>query len=125
MKRTNFIKLFRAITEWEHYKDCYAKSLFIHFLVCASAKDTTFLGVRIKKGQYLSSVDQLVHETGISVKRILKAIETLKQSGEIMTERCGGNLGTLYTVTNYDKYQASEKIEKKQDNRPKGGNGLG
>lgn len=123
MKRTNFIKLFRSITEWEHYKDCYAKSLFLHLLLSASRKDVNIMGFKVGRGQYLATADQLAEETGISIKRLLKAIETLKQSGEIITERCA-NCGTLYTVVNFAKYQAAERETAKNNNYPTG-NGVG
>ena len=124
MKQSNFIKLFRSITEWEHYKDGNTARLFLHLLLMAVHKQTRYGRITLHRGQYVSTSRDLSEELCISTKYITDSIKKLRESGEIRTERC--EHGTLFTVLNYETYQGKEKIEReKQDNRPKGGNGLG
>ena len=124
MKRTYYIKLFRSITEWEHYKDGNTARLFLHLLLMAVRKQIRYGKITLNCGQFVSTSRALSEELCISTKYITESIKKLRESGEIKTERC--EYGTIFTVLNYDKYQGAEPAEPKEKGmKPKGGNGLG
>lgn len=113
MKSESYIKLFRKITEWEHYTDGNTMRLFLHLLLNAVHDRQNAYDVPLKRGQYFTSSRQLSDDLNISTKYITESIKKLKDSGEIQTERC--RWGTIFTITNYDDYQSSEpKRGKKQ-----------
>ena len=125
MRGESYIKLFRKITEWEHYQDGNTMRLFLHLLLNAVHDRQTVYDVPLLRGQYFTSYRQLQEDLDINVRFITESIRKLKQSGEIETERC--RWGTIFTIVNYDDYQSNESTSKKRRNaheQPKG-NGIG
>lgn len=106
----NYIKLFRQITEWEHYQDGNTMRVFLHLLLNAVHDKQTAYDVQLKRGQYFTSYRLLSEELNLSTKYITESIKKLKKSGEIITERC--RWGTIFTVVNYDSFQSAEPKKK-------------
>ena len=120
MRGESYIKLFRKISEWEHYKDGNTMRLFLHLLINAVHDNQTAYDVPLKRGQYFTSSRRLQEDLNISTKYITESIRKLKQSGEIETERC--RWGTIFTIVNYDDYQSAEP-QKKQNRQKEDGAG--
>lgn len=106
------IKLHRQFVEWEWYKNINVKTLFIHMLLKANWKDGKFQGMEIPRGSFISSVDQLAVETGLTVSQIRTAIKNLILTGELTNKTT--NKYTVFTVNNYSKYQQIDKQDDKQ-----------
>lgn len=102
-----WVKLHRAMTEWEWYQDINTKTLFIHLLLKANTQDKLWQGKCIERGQYVSSYKHLSDETGLTVAQVRRAVENLKSTNEITHLNCG-KYG-LFTVVNYDKYQSHDR----------------
>lgn len=111
-----YIKLFRKITEWEHYTDGNTMRLFLHLLLNAVHDRQTAYDVPLRRGQYFTSSRQLQKDLNISTKYITESIKKLKQSGEIETERC--RWGTIFTILHYDDYQGGGSTSGKRKNEP-------
>lgn len=111
-----YIKLFRKITEWEHYTDGNTMRLFLHLLLNAVHDRQTAYDVPLRRGQYFTSYRQLQEDLDINVRYITDSIRKLKKSGEIETERC--RWGTIFTILNYDDYQGGNSTSKKRKNEP-------
>lgn len=109
-----YIKLFRKITEWEHYTDGNTMRLFLHLLLNAVHDRQTAYDVPLRRGQYFTSSRQLQKDLNISTKYITESIKKLKQSGEIETERC--RWGTIFTILHYDDYQSGDSTGRKRKN---------
>lgn len=120
-----YIKLFRKITEWEHYTDGNTLRLFLHLLLNAVHDKQTAYDVPLRRGQYFTSYRQLQKDLDISTKYITESIKKLKRSGEIETERC--RWGTIFTILHYDDYQSGNSTSRKQKNTPEqpDGNNIG
>ena len=101
-----WIKLHRAMTEWEWYQDINTKVLFIHLLLKANTQDKFWKGALIERGQYVSSYTHLSSETGLTIAQVRRAVENLKSTGELAHLNCG-RYG-LFTIINYDKYQSND-----------------
>lgn len=112
-----FIKISRNILEWEWYSDPCTKSVFIHCILKANWKDKTWKGVKIKRGQFVTSLAVLAEETGLSVKNVRTALDHLKATNELAIE--ASPKGRIITVKNYAKYQ--DVANKPANDRQTGG----
>ncbi len=117
-----YIKLHRSMRDWEWYNDLPVFRLFTSMLFMANWKDKRWQGIVIKRGQFISGRKALAIETGLSEKQVRTAIEKLKSTNELATEKAKG--GTLFTIANYSKYQddsdvsGQEKATEKAKERP-------
>lgn len=109
-----FIKISRNILDWEWYSDPCTKSVFLHCILKANWKDKTWKGVKIKRGQFVTSLASLADETGLSLKNVRTALDHLKSTNELAIE--SSPKGRIITVKNYAKYQdvANKPANKRQ-----------
>ena len=113
---SGWIKLHRKITDWEWWDDHNATRLFIYLITKANHKDKSWRGIKIKRGQFISSLDKLVKETGISSQRIRTAIKRLKSTSELTSESTSQY--TKFIVNNYDLYQYEQQEDNIHNNKP-------
>ncbi len=106
------IKIDRKILNWEWYNDCKMVHLFLHLLVKANWVEGTWRGLKIKRGQYMTSVSKLSGNTGLSISQIRTCLSKLQTTGEITTKMT--NLNTLITICKYDTYQSEKSNNSKQ-----------
>lgn len=103
MENNSWIKLYRKFLEWEWYDDVNTKVLFLHILLRANYKDKKWRGEVIHRGEWITSLEHMSQETGLSVQQVRTSIDKLKSTNEITY------LGTpnysKITVKNYKKYQ--------------------
>jgi hypothetical protein len=102
-----FVKLYRKIEEWEWYQDYPVKCLFIHCLIKANWEDGTWQGIKYKRGQFITSLKHLTHETGLTFYQIRNSLDKLESTHEIT--KCSTSKYTIITVNNYDQYQTVSK----------------
>lgn len=102
MEQQGWIQLYRKFIDWEWYTDINTKSLFIHCLLRANHKDGKWRGNEVKRGQFLTSLNHLSQETGLSVRNIRTSLKHLESTGEV-TRKATHQL-TKITVCNYDTY---------------------
>ena len=112
---SGWIKLHRKITDWEGWDDHNTTRLFIYLITKANHRDKSWRGIEIKRGQFISSLDKLVKETGISSQRIRTALKRLKATNEITSESTSQY--TKYIVNNYDLYQYDQQENNTPDNK--------
>tara|TARA_R110000737_G_scaffold57101_1_gene82142 strand:+ start:641 stop:1336 length:696 start_codon:yes stop_codon:yes gene_type:complete len=108
---TGWIKLHRQLLEWEWYDDTNTKCLFLHCLLRANHSDTEWRGHNIKRGQFLTSVDTLTRETGLSVSQIRTSLKKLISTNEIASKSQARS--TVITVLSYDSHQDNDKPDNK------------
>ena len=108
---TGWIKLHRELLSWEWYDDMNTKCLFIHCLLRANHSDTEWRGHKIKRGQFLTSVETLTRETGLSVSQIRTSLKKLNSTNEIASKSQARS--TIITVLSYDSHQDSDKPDDK------------
>lgn len=107
-----WIKLHRQFTSWEWYSDINVKVLFLHCLLSANHEIKKWRGIEIQKGQFITSLEHLALETGLTVKQIRTALNKLKMTGEVACK--GTSQYSIITINNWDKFQAEGKQEDKQ-----------
>ena len=113
----NYIKIDRKILEWEWYKNLNTCRLFFHMLLKANWKDGRFEGKDIPRGSFVSSINALSEETGLTQREVRTAISHLKMTGELTSKSF--NRYSIFTIQNYCLYQMSDTQNDRQstDNR--------
>lgn len=111
-----FITLDKKIIEWEWYKCTNERTIFIHLLVTCNYETKTWRGVKIKRGQIVTSYKSLSNQTGLSISSVRRAINNLKKTGELTSKAT--NQFSLITICKYDDYQNKSKSPDKPNNKP-------
>ena len=84
----DYVKISRKILEWEWYTDANTKVLFLHILLKANWKDGRFQGIEVPRGSFVTSLQNLAAETGLTVRNVRTALKHLENTGEeLLTER--------------------------------------
>jgi hypothetical protein len=105
-------KTYRQIEEWEWYKTPHMFHLFSHLLNRANFEDKKWQGKIIKRGEFVTSVQHLSDETGISNKSIRTCLSRLKFTGEISVK--SANKYSIISIIKYDSYQSGDDETGKQ-----------
>lgn len=113
MCSSNFIKLNRKIIEWEWWSDINTFRVFVYMLMCAYWKDGNYRGSLIPRGSFPSSISELARGTNLTDNEIRTALKHLKSTGEITSK--SNNKYTVFTVNNYDLYQANNEQNDEQN----------
>lgn len=112
----SWIKLHRSILEWEWYDEPNTFRLFIHCLLKANHSEKTWRGTKINRGEFITSLQKLSNETGLTVKKIRTILGKLKGK-ELAIKTSSQN--TVIQVIKYDNYQITAN-EGQTDGQTKG-----
>ncbi len=118
MGTEGYIKLHRRMMEWQWYSDTKTKIVFIHLLLSATHKETTYRKVTLKPGQVATSIRRISEETGLTIKQVRGALDNLKWSGEVASKRA--NKFSVITIEKWGMYQCGEQEEGKQNGEQMG-----
>lgn len=102
-----YIKEYRKIVDWEWYTDVNTCHLFRHCLYKANIEDKKWRGQFVARGSFITSLEHLSHETGLTIRQIRTALDKLKMTNELTIKTTCKN--TVITVNNYDIYQDNDK----------------
>ena len=108
----NFLKLHRKMLEWGWYRDTNTTRLFLHILLNANWLPGECYGIPYKAGEFITSLDKLSRETTLSISQVRTAIKHLEMTGEIASTSYGKC--RIITVNNWDVYQVSDKVNRKE-----------
>ena len=100
-----FITLQRQILEWEWYADGNTFRLFIHLLLKANHTDKSYRGTLIKRGTFLTGLDVLSKETGLTVRQIRTCLTRLKSTNELTIKT--SSKGSIIQIVKYNEYQSA------------------
>ena len=102
--KQGFIKIDRQILEWRYHDCYYAFTIWMHILLLANWTDGYFKGNPIKRGELVTSINNLMLVTGIksdnTIRKWLKVFES-----EEMISLKSTNKYTHINIVNYDKFQ--------------------
>ena len=102
--KQGFIKIDRQILEWRYHDCYYAFTIWMHILLLANWTDGYFKGNPIKRGELVTSINNLMLVTGIksdnTIRKWLKVFES-----EDMISLKSTNKYTHIHIVNYDKFQ--------------------
>ena len=100
-----FISLHRKLLDWEWYGEPNTCLIFIHCLLKANWKDKSYRGKLVKRGSFLTSLEILAKETGLTIQNVRTALKNLKLTHEITVSTT--RQGTEIIINNYSEYQSS------------------
>ena len=83
MEDHTFVKLFRNILTWEWYGDPNTFRVFMHILLKAQYKPTSYKGMTIGSGECVFGRKAWAKELGLSEQQIRTAISHLQSTNEI------------------------------------------
>jgi DNA-binding MarR family transcriptional regulator len=109
-----FIPLQRTILEWQWYQNSNVARLFIHILLKSNFKSKMWQGHKIKEGEFITSIDKLHVELGISTQSIRTTLDKLEKTGYI--QRKSTNKFTRIKLVESDVYSIEKLIQNKQIN---------
>lgn len=109
MLESGYVRDYRSVLNWEWYKDANTSRLFRHLILTVNYEDRKWRGKVIKRGQRVTSYQQLSSELNISVQGIRTAVNHLKSTGEITY--LGTREYSIITVNNYDHFQQLTNVQ--------------
>lgn len=110
-----WIKLHKSITEWEWFTKPEMLQVFIFLLTKANYKDNLWQGKLIRRGQLVTTVDDIRIHTKLTPQKIRTCLKRLQSTNEISQKST--NRFTLITICNYDRYQVEETTEQQTTNK--------
>lgn len=111
---STWIKVYRSFNEWEWYQDSKAVHLFLHMLLKANHSDKSWRGIKIKKGQFITSLNNLSNETNISKQSIRTLLSRFERTNEITLKSTQDY--TLVTINKYSAFQESISVSQHTTN---------
>lgn len=102
-----WIKIHNKFLNWEWYTDVNTKAVFIHCILKANWKDGKFMGKVVPRGSFITSLDLLSKELGLSVQEVRTALKHLISTNELTSKST--NKYRIITVVNYEMYQQVNK----------------
>lgn len=98
-----WIKLHRALSDWEWYDDHNATRLLVHLLISVNYEDKKWKGIVIPKGSIICSWSNLADAVGFTEMQCRTAMKKLEQSGEVT--RKVTNKYQLVSLVKWEKFQ--------------------
>ena len=102
-----YITLDKKILDWEWYKSHNEIIVFLHLLLVCNYESKTWRGIKIKRGQLVTSYQSLSNQTGLSIRSVRTAINNLQSTGELTSKPT--NHFSIITICKYDTYQTKNK----------------
>lgn len=105
-----YLRLFRQMLEWEWYDNPNTKVIFIHCLLKANDKVKDWRDLKIKRGQFVTSLEKLATANGLTLRQTRTALKNLQMTQEIDIQTTSRY--SIITVKNYNLYQANDKVKR-------------
>lgn len=86
MINAGFIMLHRELIDWEWYTDVNTCKLFVHSLLKVNYSQKRWQGIVINKGEFITSLDKLAVETGLTVSKVRTALSKLESTNYLILE---------------------------------------
>lgn len=103
---SGWLKIHRTLLYWEWYTSVEVFKLFMHCLLKANHEPKKWHGIEIKSGQFITSLQNLATESGLSVRQVRTALNKLKSTQEVTHETTASY--SIITIKNWDKWQGSD-----------------
>lgn len=106
MSNKGFIVIDRCVEDWQWWGISSAMTLWFYILVKANWKEGFFLGQRVPRGAFCTSIRTISEETDLSESTIKRWLKKFESAGQITVK--GTNKYSVISVINYAKYQDRE-----------------
>lgn len=109
----NFVKISRSLLYWGWYTNVNTKCLFLHCILNANWKPGDFQGINCQRGQFISSIEKLSQQTGLTIQQVRTALKHLESTGEI-TRRATSKFSIITVKTTTATSQTTGKRANKR-----------
>ncbi|SHG97767.1 hypothetical protein [Flagellimonas flava] len=113
-KRKGFVKIYRSLLDWEWYTEPNTTHLFLYCLIKANYQGKKWKGKLLKRGDFITSVEHISRDTGLSISKVRTSLGRLEKSGCICKKTT--NKYTAIRVVNYKEYQDISEMPNNQTN---------
>lgn len=103
-----YVKDHRRILDWEWFTDVPTAHLWEYIRLKANYEDNCWRGIEIKKGSFVSSLEKIASETGLSIQQVRTSLAKLKSTKEITTTST--NKYTQITILKWEEYQVCNEL---------------
>ena len=111
-----WVKIYRSMLYWEWADVPEMVALWVRLIIRAAHDDQQWHGQTITRGQFVTTLDKLAAETGITVRQLRTCLDRLKDSNQIVTQTTNKN--TIITICKYDSYQDQDETERQTNDKP-------
>ena len=101
----------RTIKEWGWYSNAKVFTVFVHLLIEANFKDGNWEQQVIKRGELVTSIQELATICGLSIQEVRTCLKILGGAGEVRSRRVGRR--SILTICKYDDYQTDQQDDNK------------
>ena len=101
------------MTEWEWYGDTNCVRVFLHLILKANWKESTYQGVTIPRGSLVTGRKALSEQLGLSEREIRTALKRLTRCNSI--DQQSTNKFSVVSVCNFDTYNPLGKLNDQPD----------
>ena len=117
-----YIKLWRKIEDWTWFSDVSLVGIFIHFLIRANHKDSTYQGHSVPRGSFVCGINALAKQTKLTPQKLRTIFIKLKSTQEITIKST--NKFSIVSIVNFHQYQenSTNKITSKITNEQQSDN---
>lgn len=99
----SWVPLARDIKHFEYFTDRNVLQVLIYILTSVNYQDKYWKGVKIKRGQFATSVGRIAADCDLSSRQVRLVLEKLEARKTIQVETT--NKYTMITLCNYEDYQ--------------------
>ena len=110
--QNGFIVLHRKLIDWEWFTDINTCHLFLYCLLRANHKIEKWRGVTIDRGSFITSLEHISIDTGLSIQQVRTALNKLKSTNEITYKST--KQYSIISINNYCMYQDYNTQDNKQ-----------
>ena len=100
MTTEGYVRLPRTMLEWGWLDDANTLKVYIVLLLSANWKDAEWHGIKLKRGQLITSVKSLSEKCKLTTQQIRTALSHLTSTNEITISKA--SKFSLVTLNNYD-----------------------
>jgi len=101
-----WIKLHRTFLKWEWLDKSEMVLIWIYLILKANHKDSKWHGIEVKRGQLITSRQNIARDTHLSEQIVRTCLKRLKSTSELTS--ISTSKYTILTICNYDRYQTKD-----------------
>lgn len=114
-EQQGYIALFRQFLSWEWFTDINTCHLFIYCLLRANHKAKKWRGITVPAGSFITSLNHISLETGLTLQQCRTALNHLKSTYELTHQST--RQYSIITVNNWDKWQGNQHTNQQTINK--------
>jgi hypothetical protein len=103
---SGWVKTYRKKIKWEWFTSPNTAHFFEYCTLRANRKGTTWRGIKILPGSFITSLQNSASETGLTIRQVRTAIKHLTSTHELTHQRHSQH--SMITVNNWIEYQPND-----------------